>query len=405
MGRSPQHDLSSESSNDRTPPISRARSDELEGLLAESDDAETLSLHSNLGDRDRRRKKRRQPKGIRLFGYDLFGRPPIHLPEDKQDDIGSSRRRERAPSPQRTRTISSSTLDSDASPLDPSAIEELSAARVIAQAAREEEERRAKEERRQKRRERRELKRAALALAMSGEAEFEGFQVHFISLRRCHTNTEHGHASQGSGPTHGNIPSPFRASTVSSSDVSSPRVHEEFGPFEHSQAYANPEDDVIDGAPDFGAESYTRPRPSGSTASGSDSRSRTSASNSNPDSSRYNHHYLSQQPLPSPHMLPNPPPFEMSTPPKKSKKSKRNKQSRLSVSTTSQSASLASPPPQPASFPVVAAPEGGDYSNYSELVAPKTHLSTGGFPSAGLPGAMRRKNSEVGVFLANRGDE
>ena len=177
MGRSSRPDSNNEHGNERSNVISRTRSDELEGLLADSDDAETLSLHSNLGDRDRSRRKKRQRKGIRLFGYDLFGRPPIHLPDDEEDDIGRPRRRERVPDLQRTRTISTSTLDSDASPLDPSTIEELSVARVAEQVAKEEEERRAKEERRQRRRERKELKRAALALAMSGEGEFEGFQV------------------------------------------------------------------------------------------------------------------------------------------------------------------------------------------------------------------------------------
>lgn len=188
--------------------------------------------------------------------------------------------------------------------------------------------------------------------------------------------------------------------------MSSPRVQEEFGPFEQSQIHYNPEDDAVDGAADFGAESYTRPRPTGTSAgSGSDSRSRTSASNSNPDSARYNHHYLAQQPLPSPHMLPNPSPYDMpAAVPKKKKKSKRDKQSRLSVSTTSQSASLASPPPQQASFPFVASSE-ADFSNYQEFVAPQLTPSNSGFPSAGLPGAMRRNKSEAGVFLANRGDE
>ncbi|KAK7685043.1 hypothetical protein QCA50_011879 [Cerrena zonata] len=338
MGQSPRHDSNNEHDNDNNATLSRSRLDELEGLLADSDDAETMSLHSNLGDRDRSRRKRRQRKGIKVFGYDLFGRPPIHLPDDENEDMSSSRRREQAPEAQRTRTISSSTLDSDASPLDASTIEELTAARAAESAAKEEEERRAKEERRQKRRERKELKRAALALAMSREGDFEGFQG-------------------SGGSAHGNIPSPFRTSTVDSSDISSPRVQEDFGPFEQSQVHENPDDDAIDGAADFGAESYTRPRPNGTSGSGSDSRSRTSASNSNPDSARYNHHYLSQQPIPSPHMLSNAPPSEMSTPPPKKKKSKRDKQSRLSVSTTSQSASLASPPPQQASFPFVAASE------------------------------------------------
>lgn len=159
-----------------TMPPPRARPDELEGLLADSDsaDAETLSLHSNLGDERRRRKRRRPRKGIKLFGFDLFGRPPIHLPESDDEDYGHGRR---------TRTISSSTLDSDAAPLDASVLDEASVARLAAAtAAAEEEQRRAKEERRRLRRERKELKRMALAMAMgmhasADQGEFEGFPV------------------------------------------------------------------------------------------------------------------------------------------------------------------------------------------------------------------------------------
>lgn len=167
-------------------PPPRARPDELEGLLAGSDspDAETLSLHSNIG--ERRHKKRRKPrKGITLFGYNLFGKPPIHLPDSDDEDTGSSRR---------SRTISTSTLDSDAAPLDASVLDEQAVARLAAAtAAAEEEQRKAKEERRRLRRERKELKRMALAMAMGmqqqhGEGDFEGFPVRPrppVCLRHC----------------------------------------------------------------------------------------------------------------------------------------------------------------------------------------------------------------------------
>ncbi|KAJ3540097.1 hypothetical protein NM688_g6275 [Phlebia brevispora] len=62
--------------------IPRARPDELEGLLADSDDAETLSLHSNVGDRDAQRRNRRRAtsrKSIQLFGFYLFW-PPSYTP-------------------------------------------------------------------------------------------------------------------------------------------------------------------------------------------------------------------------------------------------------------------------------------------------------------------------------------
>lgn len=161
--------------------IPRARPDELEGLLADTDDAETLSLHSSLGDRNGRRRKRlTEPshKGVKLFGFYLFGRPPIHLPDDEESTENGARHSARRI--ERARTISASTLDSDASPLDPSTIDELTAARVAERIAQQREaERLAKGERRRQRRERKEAKRAALALALHADEgeEFEGFQV------------------------------------------------------------------------------------------------------------------------------------------------------------------------------------------------------------------------------------
>ena len=153
--------------------VPRARPDELEGLLADSDDADAMSLHSNIGRDDaRKRKRHRLRKGIKLFGFDLFGKPPIQLPED--DDALPDQR------PVRSRTISASTMDSDASPLDPSMIDQLSAARLAEGEAQREAERQAKEERRRRRREKKAAREAALALALDtnedGE-EFEGFPV------------------------------------------------------------------------------------------------------------------------------------------------------------------------------------------------------------------------------------
>lgn len=153
--------------------VPRARADELEGLLADSDDAETLSLHSNIGQGGKRKKRARRGKTIKLFGFDLFGKPPIHLPEDEDDSL--------AP-PRRTRTISSSTVDSDAAPLDPATIAQLSAARAAESVAQEEADRAAKEERRRRRRERKAQKAALAAALERGEgADFEGFQVNIYS--------------------------------------------------------------------------------------------------------------------------------------------------------------------------------------------------------------------------------
>ena len=177
-------------------PPPRARPDELEGLLADaSDDADALSLHTNPGERRRKKKRRRAPKHIRMFGFDLFGRAPaIQLPESDDEDPLVGRRRGgsgggraggRGGMGSDGRTISSSSMDSDAAPLDAAAIEELSAARLAEARALEEAERREKEERRKRRRERKELKKAAMAAALdiqaNGEQAFEGFQVCCLS--------------------------------------------------------------------------------------------------------------------------------------------------------------------------------------------------------------------------------
>src|SRR6266540_1961800 len=82
--------------------IPRARPDELQGLLADVDtdvEAERMSLHSNpgVGSQRKRKKNRRKtkrtdnPRRITLFGYNLFGRPPIQLADDREDALYSRR--------------------------------------------------------------------------------------------------------------------------------------------------------------------------------------------------------------------------------------------------------------------------------------------------------------------------
>ncbi|KAI0945124.1 hypothetical protein AcV7_001747 [Taiwanofungus camphoratus] len=405
-----------------TIPPPRARPDELEGLLADADstDAETLSLHSNLGDERRRRKRRHPRKGIRLFGWDLFGRPPIHLAESDEEGDGQGR------SERRSRTISSSTLDSDAAPLDASTIEHLSAARLAeATAAAEEERRRAKEERHRLRRERKELKRMAAAMAMGmhryGEEEFEGFPGSGYA----------GPQLQGPGSGSGSM-SPI------SSPYSSPFT-EEFGPFAQGQS-SIPEDDDADGA-DFGAESYTRRSAHGAASeTGSGSRS-ASNSNSNTDPSRYTRGHISQQLT----QLPSPTFPGASGEPQRKKKRRSTKLRPLSSkhsdspSTTSQSPSL-----NTSQSPSLSSPS-ADHSSFSPDIAfptnSQTHLmhsmdgqfegfpgdtldiaheynhkqknlrltSEGSFPSTGLPSiglhGVQRVKSDMGVFLARRGEE
>ncbi|KAK7461042.1 hypothetical protein VKT23_008972 [Stygiomarasmius scandens] len=181
----------------------------LESLLRDTQDAtdteaETVSLHSNVGNPSRAQNNRKKSKkkrstggaSITLFGFDLFGRRTgaIRLPDSDEEDgeEENSRRRERRTQRGTTRS-SSLTFDSDAASLDPATIDQLTPeqlaerariaeaealeARARANAA-EEERRREKEERRRKRRERKELKRMAEALARNenGSGEFEGFQ-------------------------------------------------------------------------------------------------------------------------------------------------------------------------------------------------------------------------------------
>lgn len=336
----------------------------LEGLLADVGDtdneAETLSLHTNPG--DRRRKKKRSPKNMTIFGYNVFGKPPIRL--EGEDSLSAGAPSRSGPSVQRKPTISSSTMDSDAAPLNQSTIDGLSTAQLNDRMmATEEEERRQKEERRRLRRERKELRRMSLSIAMDREQEgFEGFPGSVTA-------------------THENMPTPYRKSSA----------HDDFVQVDHL--------DADEEGADFEAEMYTARKPAHSTRSGSDSRSRTSASISNPDLS-HNHHYTSQQPG---HV---PPPNPRSTglinhvPAGRRKSSKRSKtaSSKTSSSRTSQSSSLLSP--VNSSFPT------------HPMIAPQEQVefegfpNDGAFPSVGLGGGkMRRMNSEMGVALARRGDD
>ncbi|OAX40549.1 hypothetical protein K503DRAFT_687342, partial [Rhizopogon vinicolor AM-OR11-026] len=158
-------------SNDNTYTDARTHS-ELEGLLRDADtEAETLSLHSNIG-AGRRKQRKRPTFSLTLFGYTLFGRPPIYLSDD-EDERGWRRP---------LGTVSSSTLDSDAAPLDASTIARLSSPdRIEVEQQRREEEARRKAERKARRRERRERERMSTLLTLNGGSlaegdNFEGFQ-------------------------------------------------------------------------------------------------------------------------------------------------------------------------------------------------------------------------------------
>ena len=355
---------------------SKSERNDLEDLLVDSGsgitDAETLSLHSNPG--SPRRKRARFTRSIRLFGWDLFGRPPIHLPDDEEDDenlgaegsrAGASKKSRRRPPPP---TISSSTLDSDAAPLDSAAIETHATKRAEEEAAR--------AERRARRRERKEKKRAAaLALALEhaavldGNAEFEGF------------------------PGSGGPLSPFVRGSEDYRDGD------------------DKDDDEDDDEGDFGGGAYTRRTRGGSDSGrGSDSRSRTSTSLSSTGPQPYNHHYISQQPsaAPPPATLP-------------AQRSKKGKSSRSSASKTSSSSRRSHSSPSASLSPSLASPVATQFSDTASAPPPPAARRFEGFPndlglqtagierlSSGFPspgfGGPRNGKRDMGAFLANRGD-
>lgn len=328
---------------------------DLDRLLQDVDtdtEAETLSLHSNIGGSRRKRKKKRAPSQIiTLFGYSLFGKQSIRLEGD--DDLAAaivSPVGGRGSSNIVKKSISTSTLDSDAAPLDPSTIAQLSAAQSPSPGPSGEELWR-KEERRRRRRERKE-RQETLARAMGQvDVEFEGFP--------------------GSGP-----------------DIPAHPSHREFVLI----SPLSPNEELAEDA-DFGAEAYNTRRHPESTRADSDSRSRTSASIPNPDPSHYSHYY-SQQPAPI--AAPTTRRQSSHEVPQKARKSSRPKgSSKSSSSKTSQSPSIRSPVESTfATQPVVAKSE---FEGFPNDVA---------FPSTGFGGGrVSRKNSEMGVFLARRGDD
>ncbi|KAL5476901.1 hypothetical protein ACEPAI_3087 [Sanghuangporus weigelae] len=411
--RTPDSEAEQEQENSSTRRGQQTRYEELEGLLrndpsdTDGGDAETMSLHSNLGSGEGRRKtnkrrKSRNHKSVRLFGFHLFGRPPIQLSDSENDDeeVDSSRRRRARNRPghltigQLSSAHSSSSadaetfgaFDSDASPLDPTLISQLSPQDAAARAARaaaehEEDEARKrqeqleKEERRRKRRERKEMqRRAAMGMSMDGE-EFEGFP--------------------GSGSVRPPF-SPLSPGSLSSIPTSPPEPVEEFGPYVGAPplpplASANPsrsrlgfaagDDGEGEDEADFGGEAYTRKahsssrggRGSDSSRSHSQSQSQTSASRSNADSSSHYYYpypqqqqmYFSQNqasPLPSPNNPASgagaPGPFISQQQKKKPKSKSKSKRSSNSATrgTTSTSTGSRSPTSQSTSLPSLDSP-------------------------------------------------
>ncbi|KAG6331889.1 hypothetical protein ID866_7203 [Astraeus odoratus] len=356
--------------NDPNSRSNTSSANDLERLLRDTD-SDALSLHSNFGaSPSRRTRQRRRPKfSLTIFGYTLFGRPPIYLSDDEDDGPDGQNRA--------FITASSSTLDSDAAPLDPSTIERLSspdhraaAQRELEMRRREEEEQaRRKAERRARRAERKARARASALMSLTGgghgvDDEFEGFQ--------------------GSGTI---LPQPVP-------EVGGVEIYPA-----DTGSNSGDEDDA-----DLGAESYVK-RKKGHSAtrsgSGSDSRSRTSASVSTGNAS-----HAQGSGLHNPQQIPYSP-NEMQFPALPKKKSHRSRRvSVLSSSTTSQSTSNApyTPPapdegvvtftsPPVAAFPIPIERELASYSQNREGAIQE-------FPSAGLSGGRKPKARDIGTFLS-----
>ncbi|KAG1731610.1 uncharacterized protein EDB91DRAFT_1058526 [Suillus paluster] len=339
----------------------RSPSNELEGLLRDTDtEAETLSLHSNIG-AGRRKPRKRPAFSLTLFGYTLFGRPPIYLSDD-EDERGWRGRALGTPS--------SSTLDSDAAPLDSSVIARLSSPdRAEAEQQRREEEARQKAERKARRRERRERERMSALLSLNGGSlaegdDFEGFQ------------------GSGEAPV-SSLPAPDFGLFV--------RAQEELSAISGKGEGSEDADDA-----DLGGELYTRKKRQSAvwSGSGSDSRSRTSASISNGDPTLYYNHHQHAQAVPSsyPHTQ-----MHLPKPAKKSKHHASKRFSPLSSSTASQSTAPYTPTQSVSASPAV-----------TTLPIPQERMerviegeNARGFPSVGLSGA-RGKTKDMGAFLASR---
>ncbi|KAG8855655.1 hypothetical protein FRB91_001888 [Serendipita sp. 411] len=413
--------------------------EELERLLDEpitdAEDAETMSLHSNVGNRKTKKRKsqrgQKTAKSVRVLGIDLFGRRSAHPPPsavENENDEETSLARD---NPRRTRTISTSTLDSDAAPLADDVIVDFTSRaqerwapsrtdEELAIEERMERERIEKELRKEQRKERKEMKRlaetGAFSSSIDGE-EFEGFP--------------------GSGQ-------------VSRSGIPSSDKGDEFGPFVTStSSQPTPkEDKELEDEADFDAAAYTKNRRTGNgegsrsgSGSHSRSRSRTSASLS-VDGSTKTHEKTyrpkarssekgtvdPRSPL-SDKGSPNP-----STPRKQSKRSKQSKSSRASSSATTSIPSPISTPspdvridsqdfdgelhcyrPLPSLTPSLGVPGGlisardhfNAFTQSSNLPSPS--FPSPGFPSTGFTSFKRATstglNSGAGVALARRGDD
>lgn len=369
--------------------IPRARPDELQGLLADAGDVDTLSLHSNPGRVRRNSKKKRtkrhsNPRRITFFGYNLFGRP-IQLPDE--DDALYYRADESLTSTTIT-AHSTSTFDSDAAPLDSDAIAALSSSNITAAAQvsadMEAQRLKEKEERRRRRREKKESKRLAESMAargIIGDGDvFEGFQ-----------------GSGGLAPPLRKDRSHIPTATLHGSDSGSGSAYsgtqEEFGQFVAAPGPQPEDDDVAD----LDGRVYAHKKRSSKRSHGdSDSRSRTSTSTDDR----------------GPHQIPPHGPAQLQVP---SSQPRSRTSATTGSSATSQSPSLASPVSLAFSNEIVnpsTVEHGQGFFDAEDSVGPVRDSATpklgGEFPMTGfrgLTGVGAKRTGDLGAFLARRGDE
>jgi hypothetical protein len=386
--------------------IPRARPDELQGLLADADtdvDAETLSLYSNPGrarrnNKKKRTKKHNNPRRITFFGYNLFGRS-IKLPDE---DDALYHRDDGSLTPSTPITAhSTSTLDSDAAPLDSDTIAALSSSNIATamQASADiEAQLKEKEERRKRRREKKESKRLAESIAAQGVIGdgdvFEGFQ---------------GSGGFMAPQLHKGHPRTFPGSDSGSGSAFSGSAHEEYGRFVATpgQYVPQPEDDHDAADLDGGVYTHKKRISKGSNG-GSDSRSRTSTSTADR----------------GPHQVSSNGPAQLQAPSSQLQLGRKKKSATTGSSATSQSPSL--PSPISLNFPnVIVSPstveQGQGFFDAEDSAGPSiaedVKTPAGEFPTPrlggefpitgfrGLTGLDAKRTGNLGAFLARRGDE
>lgn len=277
---------------------------ELDRLLFDSEhdatdaEADALSLHSNFGisasssSRKKNKKRRRgQGKTVKIFGYDLFGRPRMPDPSPPQSEDESSAL---VPPPQpRMPRSTSAPLDPDASPLPDAAIATLSSPHANAisnsnpglakwdapltddQIALEEDLQREKEERK--------ARRAARRLAKQQRAEAEADAAAGLAGDFDSPSARRDDAPEFEGFPGGNF--------TLARDAVRPNLAEEdgeFGPWMGASQPQRKESSVVDSqdqeseddAVDAGGEYNRKSRTSADSGSGGGSSSRQSQSRS-----------------------------------------------------------------------------------------------------------------------------